>query len=652
MPQKLMQRIITRDFEQVLAQVASCPYIGGNVRTLLEAFLMEYAIEDIWETNEETADLFYDYLKARGNESVASLREYRYSFIRLQIFIKQEAFKVLREEIDACKGISIPCRNKAQFFLMEQGVKHLEEIDYDLRLKYKRYLEKSIAASKVLEYVRALDLMKISVIKKDANKFHLNSKRWVFSESKFFLLYHPDPDIGHTFDRIQDKEELLWDFTMSAAPHLKQQIFRMLNAVLEMEISAKERRVRFLLPLKWFYGYCVRAGVEDIEQLEQFQIEELRAEVVKKVVMVNNSMQVVDNIRKMLFLTAKETNWKANVWYLERFSFDASRMNPSNPIIRISFLDVENQVNRAQLKEYIRYLLGITSLTIAFVRQLGYYIKEFLRFLDDRGLDACEVGPGDMEVYFRLIEEKAVQAETFNKSVCAIYRFFQFLRIRDVIEREPFIAEYYLKETLPVHHDRCLSNETIRKVHKVLKYFSEHLRLMYLHLWSLGLRVSEVCVAKGDSYHLQNGEAWIRIYQNKMKAEKVIPIPMMLYRMMKHYIEKNQIQKNDYVFQNRRGGAYHAGAFYKQMSEECKKHDIDCGDYVFRTHDYRHNVGTFLYNHGASIQAIRDYLGHESEEMTKQYIDYVMKQVYQKNEAYFNIPEYSLATALKGGDKL
>ena len=71
------------------------------------------------------------------------------------------------------------------------------------------------------------------------------------------------------------------------------------------------------------------------------------------------------------------------------------------------------------------------------------------------------------------------------------------------------------------------------------------------------------------------------------------------------------------------------------MKEWCKKYDITCGDYIFRSHDYRHTIGTNMYDNDVSIQAIRDYLGHKEEDMTKQYLDYLPKKIDQANEEYF-----------------
>ena len=39
-------------------------------------------------------------------------------------------------------------------------------------------------------------------------------------------------------------------------------------------------------------------------------------------------MQIVDNSRKILFMSGKEIHWHANVWYMERFNFAPERVNP------------------------------------------------------------------------------------------------------------------------------------------------------------------------------------------------------------------------------------------------------------------------------------------------------------------------------------
>lgn len=188
--------------------------------------------------------------------------------------------------------------------------------------------------------------------------------------------------------------------------------------------------------------------------------------------------------------------------------------------------------------------------------------------------------------------------------------------------------------------------EILQKLYK----FPEHLRCMFLHLWCLGLRASEICMLKGNAYEQCGRDRWIQIYQVKMKTYKRIPIPDGLYEIMQVYLKKHGIQPEDYIFKNQKGGAFLYQTFRIQMLKACAENQIQNGDYIFQSHDYRHTVATMFYDNKVSIQSIRDYLGHTYEEMTRQYIDYMPQKIAEANEQYFSNPGNSLAACLKKGE--
>ena len=86
------------------------------------------------------------------------------------------------------------------------------------------------------------------------------------------------------------------------------------------------------------------------------------------------------------------------------------------------------------------------------------------------------------------------------------------------------------------------------------------------------------------------------------------------------------------------------------MLKACRENEIANGEYIFKSHDYRHTVATMFYDNDVSLQSIRDYLGHTYEEMTRQYIDYMPKKIAQANEEFFSTQESSLASWLKKGE--
>ena len=102
----------------------------------------------------------------------------------------------------------------------------------------------------------------------------------------------------------------------------------------------------------------------------------------------------------------------------------------------------------------------------------------------------------------------------------------------------PYHVEYYLKKEIYTHHNRSVNEDVYMEMIHKLPLFPEKPRLVFLHLWALGLRCNEVCTLKGNAYYMQGRDAWIQVYQYKMKNYKKVPIPLALYKLMKVYIRK------------------------------------------------------------------------------------------------------------------
>lgn len=341
-----------------------------------------------------------------------------------------------------------------------------------------------------------------------------------------------------------------------------------------------------------------------------------------------------------------EIHWHANVWYMERFHLSEDRLNPSNPVQRLSFIEVTNKKNRELLQEYAKYHVGIGGLTIANIRGQLYEVKRLLEYFKEEE-SICQVDENQLDDYFRKLEEKDTKDDTFNKRIVHYIKFYQFLNVRGYMKEIPFKPEYYLKKTYPEHHDRTVEEKVYMEILHKLYAFPLVPRLIFLHLWCTGLRISEVCTLKGDAYYWDGEDAWLKVYQIKMKADKMIPIPLVMYRIMRKYIEREHIRPKDYIFKGKDGGAYRGTTFRQEFQQYCDKNGIADGSYIFKTHDYRHTLATQFYDEDVSIQTIRDYLGHFSEEMTKQYVDFMPKRIEKASDTYFKKPENDLASTIK-----
>lgn len=197
-------------------------------------------------------------------------------------------------------------------FMVEKKIYSLEEIDWDVRVSYEQYLEKTINKRNRPWYLSGLDKLKLFDIKKRNNSIRETKIRLKYQEKRIYLGYHPDYNLAKEFYYCKDAEGIIWDFSIKTSQRLKYQIFTVLNYALE-NFSERKLRRGYLAPLHFFYVYCIDRGISDLTQLEQNQIDEYFSKA-KEVPLVNNRYpQIVDKVQRILFLQAKDINWDARI---------------------------------------------------------------------------------------------------------------------------------------------------------------------------------------------------------------------------------------------------------------------------------------------------------------------------------------------------
>ncbi len=526
--------------------------------------------------------------------------------------------------------------NKTIGYLLMIGIRNIEDITYHIRECYENYLCRTISTSSVYRYLKALDVLKLKSIELMCESEYIQRDRFIYKNEKVFLLYYPDYTVAKSFYYIQDKSELLFDFSLEVSTVLKHQVFDMLKYVLETNINRKDRRERFIVPLGLLFKFSVKYGIKDLEQLLDTDIalfkDYLRNKGINKIDIYS---QIIDNTRHFLFDNAKVINWDATVWYMDRLKINEVRINPAREIVRFNFGCINNLFNRQCLQKYMKYCIGLTDMSLQTIRCIFYEIIEFLRFCDLKDINLYELTTDDIEEYVDTLEEKNIISETFNSKIYSMELFLNYMTIKHVIPDKELCASVYYKKIIPSHKDRSLSSEIQNEVLEALKQLPYEMRLIFLNSSQAGIRISEACVLKGDSYYFDGEDAWMRVYQGKLKKEKQINIPEALYLLMKDYIKKNHIGPSEYIFKNKRGKAYDSGRFTKDFKKQLK--EVGINDYNYRSHDYRHCVATELYDANVPLEVIRDYLGHDETEMTRRYVDHMQTRADEANKEYFNM---------------
>lgn len=554
-----------------------------------------------------------------------------------------ELLKQLEAEIRGCTEVRSSYANKVKKFMICNEIWHLEELDYMWRMKYEEFLENEVKPVSYSNYLKGFDRLKQhSICKKIRLAGKKNYNRPTYKNQVLFLLYHPEPIVFRRFDNAVKKKDLLWDFSIQTSETLKKQIFQVLHHILE-DISDLWWCRMHLTSLKQFYQYCVQMKMDTLEWLEQEQIENFKKSSYGQC--IYREFNIANYTQKVLFTEAESIPWSANVWYMDRIHVQRERINPAKAVDTISFLEISNRDNRNLAKQFVKYNLGLTDLSVNSICQEFSYIRRFLSSLPP-DISACGGSSGQVEKALQQFENNEQAEKSYNSALSAVVHFYQFLKVRNYISETPFQPDYYRKKEILQHHDRSVEKSITAQIVSNLYRFPEQIRLMYLHLWTLGLRISEVCTLKGNAYYIRGRDAWIQVYQIKSRTYKRIPIPDALYQLMIVYLKRNQIGLDEYVFKNTRGGAFRSSTFAENMKKYCKICGINDGEYTFRSHDYRHGVATQFYNSNVPLQSIRDYLGHDYEEMTLQYVDYMPQRADNANEEFFKSADNNLAACL------
>ena len=382
----------------------------------------------------------------------------------------------LKEEISLVTTGEAKYYNRLYKFFQYTDIQCTADINYETRKMYMDSLEKEDISEKYkAELLSLFDRLKIENmpdVYSQGKPFSVEQE--FFKQDKLFLLYVPNKKKAQSFRQVVDKNDLLWDLTGIHSSQLVRQTKILLCEILNMDKVQRHRRY-FLEPLKALIRFCDKYGIDDIEEMEQADENRFylylnkESEIIKK-----QASKIVEFARRTLFLTDSETNWRACIWYMDRFQFDKSRINASSPVKSLSFINIYEKENRWYLQLYTKYLVGISDLSLSNIRNTISFISQFLKYLDGQSKKVTELEIQDIEGYVSVLDKFDIKYSTFNRYITHMHTFLQFLKMKN-IEVLKFYPERFLKKGFSEHNERSVPEKTIAHLIKELPAFPEHL---------------------------------------------------------------------------------------------------------------------------------------------------------------------------------
>ena len=429
-----------------------------------------------------------------------------------------------------------------------------------------------------------------------------------------------------------------WDLGRDVAQTVKLQIDLLLNYIVKAVKNKEQRRNRYLLPLKYLLCYVENSGLQDILKMDAAQEAEFALLLRKQMGESNvDATKFIAFCRKTLFLEAKEINWEANVWYVEKLNISPERYSLSSTINSFSFLDIRLEDNLKMLQEYLKYLLVVTNLNLGTIRIKQTYIKEFLRYLEEQEKAIITIDAISIKEYFDKLSMQRISSQSYNNKIRAVTIFLQYLQVKDDINYFTIPVFFYKKKSYPKNCEVKNLDKKLDLLTLYLSEFPDQLRIMSLILLYTGINKGKMFLLRNVDFYCENEDSWMKV----PGTNRSIPIPDILHLLVLRYSEKNHIDIERLLFLNR-DKKYTARSFEEAITKQCREPGILDGEYIFKGNGYQKELCKALYQNGTSIQTIREYMGYSTDETVKKYIGWVDEEVARKSDELFKQEESSL----------
>lgn len=198
---------------------------------------------------------------------------------------------------------------------------------------------------------------------------------------------------------------------------------------------------------------------------------------------------------------------------------------------------------------------------------------------------------------------KSVSRATVNKEIKCLRQMFRRAVAWGYALEDPTKGIKIFKEKERL---RFISEEEFGRL---LECAARHLRPILIMAWHTGLRKSNVLNLQWSQVHFKAGTIYIP--ETKSGERLTVPMNQVVMDTLKDLRRRNL--SNLYVFCNKNGKPY--GDVKKAFKAACEKAGIK----DFRFHDLRHCFASHLVMKGASLNDVRELLGHKSTKMTLRY---------------------------------
>ncbi len=279
------------------------------------------------------------------------------------------------------------------------------------------------------------------------------------------------------------------------------------------------------------------------------------------------------------------------------------------------------------VNQFIRYLQTERRSSVHTLLAYQKDIQSFSAFLKEQfELDSPEDASNEMVRSWVVdLMDKKFAPVSVNRKISSLKAYYNYLIKLGIIGNTPMQNIHSLKRgsPLPVYVDQDKMHTLLGEMLPGDDFASLRNRLVILILYATGIRLSELLTLKTSSIDFAGNRLKVLGKRNK---ERIIPFSVKMKGEMQAYIkvkEKTFPMAGEWLIVSNKGEKAYPKLIYRIV------HNALTGYTATRKspHVLRHTFATHLMNNGASLNAIKDLLGHADLSATQIYTHTSIEQL-------------------------